>query len=84
MSENSEQRYLVNKTYDEIKVGDSASLTRILMPEDVKLFAVLTGDFNDFDTQQRFDRVVSVEMFEHLRNWPRAFAKVAGWLLPGS
>lgn len=43
---------------------------------------VLTRDFNQFDTDERFDRVVSVEMFEHLRNWPRAFAKVAGWLKP--
>ncbi len=46
MHESSEQRYLVNKTYDEIRVGDSASLTRTLMPEDVKLFAILTGDVN--------------------------------------
>ena len=38
---------------------------------------VLTCDFNHFDTEERFDRVVSVEMFEHLRNWPRAFAHVA-------
>jgi cyclopropane-fatty-acyl-phospholipid synthase len=44
---------------------------------------VLTCDFNDFDTVRRFDRVVSVEMFEHLRNWPRAFANVARWLAPG-
>jgi cyclopropane-fatty-acyl-phospholipid synthase len=27
---------------------------------------VLTSDMNDFDTEQRFDRVVSVEMFEHM------------------
>ncbi|MEN3373233.1 bifunctional enoyl-CoA hydratase/phosphate acetyltransferase [Dechloromonas sp. ZS-1] len=39
-------RHLVNRTYDEIKVGDSAALTRTLMPEDVRLFAVLTGDLN--------------------------------------
>ena len=45
--------------------------------------AVLTRDMNDFDTAARFDRVVSVEMFEHLRNWPRAFASVARWLTPG-
>jgi len=43
---------------------------------------VVTCDFNAFDTEERFDRVVSVEMFEHLRNWPAAFAKVAGWLKP--
>ena len=46
MNEKSEQRYLVNKTYNEITVGDTASLTRTLMPEDVKLFAILTGDVN--------------------------------------
>ncbi len=46
MQVNSEQHYLVNKTFDEIAIGDSASLTRTLMPEDVKLFAILTGDFN--------------------------------------
>ena len=39
--------------------------------------AVITCDFNHFETDQRFDRVVSVEMFEHLRNWPQAFARVA-------
>jgi len=44
---------------------------------------VLTQDFNGFDTAERFDRIVSVEMFEHLRNWPRAFANVARWLAPG-
>ncbi|KAB2916785.1 MAG: bifunctional enoyl-CoA hydratase/phosphate acetyltransferase [Dechloromonas sp.] len=46
MQVNNEQHYLVNKTFDEIAIGDSASLTRTLMPEDVKLFAILTGDFN--------------------------------------
>jgi phosphate acetyltransferase len=46
MQVNNEQHYLVNKTYDEIAIGDSSSLTRTLMPEDVKLFAILTGDFN--------------------------------------
>ncbi|HSG22229.1 MAG TPA: MaoC/PaaZ C-terminal domain-containing protein, partial [Azonexus sp.] len=46
MHESSEQRHLVNRTYDEICIGDTSSLVRTLMPEDVKLFAVLTGDFN--------------------------------------
>jgi cyclopropane-fatty-acyl-phospholipid synthase len=44
---------------------------------------VVTRDFNQFDTERRFDRVVSVEMFEHLRNWPLAFENVARWLVPG-
>ena len=43
--------------------------------------SVVTCDFNDFDTTPgHYDRVVSVEMFEHLRNWPQAFARVARWL----
>jgi cyclopropane-fatty-acyl-phospholipid synthase len=44
---------------------------------------VITCDINGFDTADRFDRVVSVEMFEHLRNWQRAFAGIARWLRPG-
>ena len=41
---------------------------------------VITCDINDFEPRGRFDRVVSVEMFEHLRNWPEIFRRVAGWL----
>jgi len=54
MHENSEQRYLVNRTYDEIRIGDSSSLVRTLMPEDVKLFAVLTGDINPAVVDREF------------------------------
>ena len=43
---------------------------------------VLTADINDFEPGGHFDRVVSVEMFEHLRNWPAAFARVRRWLAP--
>lgn len=37
---------LENKTFDEINIGDSASLTRTLTIEDIHLFAVLSGDVN--------------------------------------
>ena len=43
---------------------------------------VITADMNDFTTPERFDRVVSVEMFEHMRNWGLLFQRVAGWLKP--
>jgi phosphate acetyltransferase len=56
MQVSSEQHYLVNKTYDEIAVGDSASLTRTLMPDDVKLFAILTGDFNPAVVDPKFSQ----------------------------
>jgi len=43
--------------------------------------SVETCDMNAFATQRRFDRVVSVEMFEHMRNWPRLLERVRGWLV---
>jgi cyclopropane-fatty-acyl-phospholipid synthase len=44
---------------------------------------IRTADMNGFDIEQRFDRIVSVEMFEHMRNWGVLFARVNGWLKPG-
>jgi cyclopropane-fatty-acyl-phospholipid synthase len=44
---------------------------------------IITCDMNVFDIDDRFDRVVSVEMFEHMRNWPEMFKRVSGWLKPG-
>ncbi|MEF8793085.1 SAM-dependent methyltransferase [Thiohalorhabdus sp.] len=44
---------------------------------------VIQADMNVFDTDDRFDRVVSVEMFEHMRNWHMLLARIHGWLVPG-
>jgi cyclopropane-fatty-acyl-phospholipid synthase len=44
---------------------------------------VITADMNRFAVERRFDRVVSVEMFEHMRNWRSLFARVHDWLNPG-
>jgi len=44
---------------------------------------VVTSDMNDFATSRRFDRVVSVEMFEHMRNYTRLFEMISAWLAPG-
>ena len=43
---------------------------------------IRTADVNDFDPGATFDRVVSVELFEHLRNWAEILRRVAGWLRP--
>jgi len=43
---------------------------------------VITADMNRFAVEKRFDRVVSVEMFEHMRNWRSLFARVHDWLNP--
>lgn len=44
---------------------------------------VLTRDMNEFSIDRRFDRVVSVEMFEHMRSYPELMRRIAGWLKPG-
>lgn len=43
---------------------------------------VLTADMNTFAIADSFDRVVSVEMFEHMRNYQLLLAKVASFLKP--
>jgi len=44
---------------------------------------VVTADINTFDAGPGFDRIVSVEMMEHVRNYQALFAKAASWLNPG-
>ena len=44
---------------------------------------VLTADMNDFVPDATFDRVVSVEMFEHMRNHRELLRRISGWLRPG-
>ena len=44
---------------------------------------VVTADINAFETERRFDRVVSVEMFEHMRNWRALLHHVRDMLHPG-
>jgi cyclopropane-fatty-acyl-phospholipid synthase len=43
---------------------------------------VVTADMNDFKTDRRFDRVVSIEMFEHMANWRILLGRIASWLKP--
>jgi cyclopropane-fatty-acyl-phospholipid synthase len=49
-----------------------------------KNLEVVTCDVNQlsFPAGAEFDRVVSVEMFEHMRNYERLLRKIAGWLKP--
>ena len=39
-------------------------------------------DMNDFAAPGTFDRIVSVEMFEHMRNYPELFRRISSWLEP--
>lgn len=43
---------------------------------------VVTADMNHFEVQRTFDRVISIETFEHMRNWGLLLSRIAGWLKP--
>ena len=48
----------------------------------IKNLTVITADMNTFTIDEKFDRVVSVEMFEHMRNYQKLTKKVASFLKP--
>ena len=43
-----------NRTFDEIAIGDSASLSRTLSKDDIALFAVMSGDVNPAHLDERY------------------------------
>ena len=76
-------------TYPKSKVtaiSNSASQRSYIMGKakemDLSNVEVLTCDMNDFSTQKTFDRVVSVEMFEHMRNYKNLMERISNWLKP--
>lgn len=77
-------KYIENKVFDEIKIGDSASLTRKLTTQDIKLFAVMSGDVNpahvdaEYAKSDMFHKVIAHGM------WGGALiSTVLGTELPG-
>jgi phosphate acetyltransferase len=73
-----------NRTFDEIEVGDSAGLQRRLTLDDIKLFAVMSGDVNpahvdeDYAASSRFHEVIAHGL------WGGALiSTVLGTQLPG-
>jgi len=73
-----------NRTFDEIKIGDSATLERTLTEQDITLFAVMSGDINpahvdsEYATSSRFREVIGHGM------WSGALiSTVLGTTFPG-
>jgi cyclopropane-fatty-acyl-phospholipid synthase len=46
----------------------------------IRNLQVVTADMNAFEAGAKFDRVVSVEMFEHMRNYEVLMARIASWM----
>jgi phosphate acetyltransferase/phosphate butyryltransferase len=69
--------YIENKTFEEIQVGDSASLVRTLTSQDVKVFAVLSGDVDPARVDEEHAR-------RYMGMWGSALiSTVLGTKLPG-
>ena len=69
-----------------IAVSNSASQAAFiraeLKSEGLQNVSIITADMNDFRATGSFDRIVSVEMFEHMRNWELLLRRIRGWLKP--
>lgn len=67
-------------------VSNSASQRRFILARaeerGLRNVEVLTQEISAFEPSGRFDRIVSVEMFEHLRNWEKMLTRARGWLAP--
>lgn len=76
--------YIENRTYDEIRVGDSATLVRTLRPEDIQMFAIISGDMNpthvdpEYARSSQFREVVAHGMWGGV-----LFSNVLGTQFPG-
>jgi cyclopropane-fatty-acyl-phospholipid synthase len=53
-----------------------------LQQRGLKNVQILTCDMNDFQVSAEFDRIVSVEMFEHMRNYEELLRRISTWLKP--
>lgn len=76
--------YLENRTFDEINIGDSATLTRALTEKDIKVFAIMSGDINPAHVDVEY---AESEMFHEIIGhgmWGAALiSTVLGTQLPG-
>jgi cyclopropane-fatty-acyl-phospholipid synthase len=58
------------------------AISKIAKDRGLNNLTVLTKDINQFSIDKKFDRVVSIEMFEHMRNYERLMENIASWLKP--
>jgi len=76
--------FIENKTFDEIKVGDSASLQRTLTPRDIQLFAVMSGDINPAHVDPEYAKAsLFHEVIAHGLWGGALISTVLGTLYPG-
>jgi len=67
-----------------LAVSNSAPQRKFIELRAPRNLTVVTADMNDFSTERKFDRVVSVEMFEHMRNYRELLSRIHGWTNPNA
>ena len=60
--------------------GQRAFILKEAEKRGLKNLSIITADMNHFEPPGTFDRVVSIEMFEHMKNYRELLARIAGWL----
>lgn len=65
-----------------VGVSNSAVQRQYIMRRPLANLSIITADVNQFDPGRRFDRIVSIEMLEHVRNYAALFARIRSWLEP--
>lgn len=76
--------YLNNKTFDKIKVGDTASITRTLTKKDVELFAIMSGDYNPAHLDEEYAKTDKFHKIIGHGMWGGSMiSAVLGTQLPG-
>lgn len=63
-----------------VAVSNSKTQKRFIDARGFPNLEVITADMNVFGSDYEYDRIVSVEMFEHMRNWPELLRRINRWL----
>jgi phosphate acetyltransferase len=73
-----------NRTFDEIRIGDAASITRVLTPSDIALFAAISGDLDPAQLSPGAGKEGALGLLSAHSMWGGALASaVLGTKLPG-
>ncbi|KAJ3287491.1 hypothetical protein HDU79_005671 [Rhizoclosmatium sp. JEL0117] len=64
--------------------GQRKFINSVAAERGLKNLTIFTGDMNEFEFSEKkeWDRIISIEMFEHMKNYQVLFKKVSKWLVP--
>lgn len=76
--------YLINRTFSEIKIGEEATLSRVLSKQDIQFFAIVSGDVNPAHIDEEFAKnTIFHEVVAHGMWTGALISTLLGTKLPG-